>query len=288
MKANKRVDLHLHTTASDGSDTPCELIRKAKEAGIEVISITDHDTIVGLAEAIGQRKNGVKIITGIEFSCCFFGVGGFDCHILGYGFDPEHPKLLSAITHGRQMRLAKLGARLMYLKNVFGIEFTEDEIGWLHSLNSVARPHLAQLIIKRGLADSVAEAFDKYLKVDGFPDDRIDAGEAIDAILAAGGIPVYAHPLGGEREARLDPDELSRRVGALLPLGLKGLECLYSRYSVKESELLISLARKHDLLVSGGSDYHGKNKTVELGSLCADKAVTDYSSITVLDKLLCE
>jgi len=283
MKVNKRVDLHLHTTASDGSDTPAELITKAKEAGIEVISITDHDTIVGSNDALKLPYSGVKIITGIEFSCHFSGEADFDCHILGYGFDPEHPSLIAAIDHGRQMRLAKLEARLVYLKGVFGIEFTEDEISWLHSLNSVARPHLARLIIKHGLADSVAEAFDKYLKVDGFPDDRIDACEAIDAILAAGGIPVYAHPLGGEREKKLNPEELSKRVNALASLGLEGLECLYSRYSKDESELLISLAKERSLYVSGGSDYHGKNKTVVLGSLCSDNTEVDCSVINVID-----
>ena len=186
MKTYKGIDLHLHTTASDGSDTPSELIRKARERGLGVISITDHDTIAGSLEAIALPFDGVKVITGIEFSCTVPGDSGFDCHILGYGFDPEHPAFLGAIAHGREMRLYKLESRLVYLKKHFDIEFTDDEIAWLHSLNSVARPHLARLIIKRGLASDVADAFDRYLKVGGFPDDRIDAKEAIEAILAAG------------------------------------------------------------------------------------------------------
>jgi predicted metal-dependent phosphoesterase TrpH len=227
----------------------------------------------------------VKIITGIEFSCTVSGEDGFDCHILGYGFDPENPDLIGAIAHGREMRLYKLKARLVYLKEHFGIEFTEDEIAWLYSLNSVARPHLARLIIKHGLAVDVADAFDKYLKVGGFPDDRIDASEAIDAILKAGGIPVFAHPLGGEREPRITNDELFRRVDVLVSLGLKGLECLYSRYGNDDSELLVQLAEKRGLLVSGGSDYHGENKTVRLGSLSADNDYPDLSKITVIDHL---
>lgn len=281
----KGIDLHLHTTASDGSDSPRELIEKAKEIGLDVISITDHDTIAGSLEAISLPYDGVKVITGIEFSCKTEGCDGFECHILGYGFDPEHPALLSAIDHGRQMRLYKLELRLVYLRERFGIEFTEDEIAWLHSLNSVARPHLARLIIKHGLATDVADAFDKYLKVGGFPDDRIDAREAIDAILVSGGIPVFAHPLGGEREPRIADGELLRRVGILGSMGLMGLECLYSRYSTEDSDLLVSLARSHGMLISGGSDYHGENKTVKLGSLLADCDIPDLSKITVIDCL---
>ena len=281
----RKIDLHLHTTASDGSDTPSELIAKAKDAGISVISVTDHDTIAGCLEAVKLADDGIKVVTGIEFSCHHYGECDFDCHILGYGFDPENEIFLAAIRHGREMRLFKLGARLVYLKECFGIEFTDEEIAWLHSLNSVARPHLANLIIKRGLASDVADAFDKYLKVGGFPDDRIDAREAIEAIIAAGGIPIYAHPLGGEREARVSLDELTERVSSLKSMGLMGLECFYSRYSDDEARMLVSLAEGRGLLVSGGSDYHGKNKTVALGSLSSDGAVYDSSEMTVLNQL---
>lgn len=280
-----KIDLHLHTTASDGSDTPRELIALAKEAGIDTVSITDHDTLLGMLEALREPHGDVKIITGIEFSCRHYGKIDFDCHILGYGFDPESKELLSAIAHGREMRLEKLEARLTYLCDRHGIVFDEDEIKWLRSLNSVAKPHLAQLIIKRGYAASIADAIDAYLKGDGFPDDRIDAGEAISAILAAGGIPVYAHPIGGERERRLSKEELEPRVEALLGLGLRGLECYYSRYSSEDDKMLVALAEKYGLLVSAGSDYHGKNKTVELGRLCSDEVYDEPEQISVLSAL---
>lgn len=280
-----KFDLHLHTTASDGSDTPSELIALAKEAGLTVISVTDHDTLEGSIAAVSIPQADVKIITGIEFSCHHFGTEDFDCHILGYGFDPESPELLAAIAHGRQMRLMKLEARLEYLADRHNIVFDKEELDWLHSLNSAARPHLAGLIVKRGLADTIADAIDLYLKGDNFPDDRIDAGEAIRAILSAGGIPVYAHPIGGEREKRLTMSELEGRVDALIKLGLGGLECYYSRYSGEDEALLIAFAKSRGLYVSAGSDYHGRNKTVELARLCSD-ADTDAPEATVIGALL--
>jgi predicted metal-dependent phosphoesterase TrpH len=280
-----KVDLHLHTTASDGSDTPAALIDRAREKGIEVIAITDHDTIAGSVAALSLSADGIKIITGIEFSCRYGGESDFDCHILGYGFDPEAEPILAAIRHGREMRLFKLEARLKYLKEHFDISFTDSDIAWLHSLNSVARPHLGQLLIKHGYVKTMAEAFDSYLKTDGFPDDRIDAAEAITAIRAAGGIPVYAHPIGGEREKRIDRAELEKRVDALVALGLMGIECYYSRYSAEDEATLLSVAEKRGLLLSGGSDYHGENKTVKLGVLRSDEVEIAAERITLLSAL---
>ena len=280
-----KFDLHLHTTASDGSDTPCELLVACREAGLTVISVTDHDTLNGCIEAMEIPQNDLKIITGIEFSCHNYGEVDFDCHILGYGFDPSSPELLGAIAHGRQMRLTKLEARLKYLEERRGIVFDEEELEWLRSLNSAAKPHLARLIVKRGLAESISDAIDNYLKGTSFPDDRIEAGEAISAIIAAGGIPVYAHPIGGERERRLTHAELAERVDALIPLGLGGLECYYSRYSEEDEKILIDLAKSRGLLVSAGSDYHGKNKTVELARLCSD-CDTDAPMANLVSELL--
>ena len=283
-----KADLHLHTTASDGSDTPSELIAKVRKHGIEVMAITDHDTLVGSREAVELHDTGVKIITGIEFSCNYGGDGGFDCHILGYGFDPDASPILDAIRHGREMRLFKLEARLKYLCEHFGITFPNEDIAWLHSLNSVARPHLGQLLIKHGYVENMSDAFDKYLKVGGFPDDRIDATEAISAIRASGGIPVYAHSIGGEREKRLTRDEVIERIDALIKIGIMGLECYYSRYSPEDEAMLVEIANERGLLISGGSDYHGKNKTVPLGAMCSDGRNIEGERLTVLSILLAQ
>lgn len=279
------ADLHLHTTASDGSDTPKELIAKAKARGIEVVAISDHDTLVGSLEVINLPYDGVKVVTGIEFSCHHYGECDFDCHVLGYGFDPNHEAILGAIRHGREMRLFKLEARLKYLKEHFDISFSDSDIEWLHSLNSVARPHLGQLLIRYGYVADMSEAFDKYLKVGGFPDDRIDAGEAIEAIKRSGGVAVYAHPIGGEREKRLTKEEVAKRIDALINIGLDGLECYYSRYSEDDEAMLVGIAKEKGLLVSGGSDYHGENKTVKLGVLRSDEGEIKADKITVLSAL---
>ena len=279
---DKKIDLHLHTTASDGSDSPAALIERARGMGIGVMAITDHDTLAGLCE-IGEYDD-ITVVRGIEFSC-HSEKGDFDCHILGYGFDPEHEAIRGAIAHGRRMRLFKLDRRIEYLAAVHGIVLTDDEISELRGYNSVAKPHLARILIRRGLAESVADAIDKYLKGAKFPDDRIDAKEAIDAIRLSGGISVYAHPLGGEREVRLTPCEVKARILALKELGIDGIEAIYSRYDESDEQLLLSIARELSLFVSAGSDYHGENKTVRLGELSSDGSFSSMECISVLERL---
>ncbi len=283
---NNYCDLHLHTTASDGSDAPDELVDKAIASGLNTISITDHDTLEGIKEVIKLPPDGIKIVTGVELSCSVEGNGGFNCHILGYGFDLDNKAMLDVLRLGREKRLLKLEKRLVYLKEKHGIEFSDDEIASLRSKNSVAKPHIARLIIKKGLAVSVADAIEKYLKGASFPDDRFDASLAIDAIRMAGGRSVYAHPLGGEREKRLTRDELKRRVAVLKSLGLCGLECYYSRYNRDDIKFLISVAKENNMLISGGSDYHGANKTVTLGSLSEEGDHIMSSELGVLNGLV--
>ncbi len=281
-----KTDLHLHTTASDGTDSPEELVAKAAALGLEVISVTDHDTVEGIRQLQGMSHNGIKVVTGAEFSCRTDASSSFDCHILGYGFDIENEAVLRAIGHGREKRKNKFSERVVYLEERFGIKFSHDEREYLLSLNSVAKPHLARVIVEHGRAESVADAIDRYMKADDFPDGRIDAREAVLAIHSAGGRAVFAHPLGGEREAHLDKSELIRRVKALKNVGIDGLECFYSRYTAEEIEFLLSAADSHGLLISGGSDYHGENKTVTLGRLSADGGNIDTGRINVLDGMI--
>ena len=259
-----RYDLHIHTAASDGSDPPSRLAEKVREAGLELFSVTDHDTIDGALAMEALIPEGVGYIRGVEFSCVS---PGGKCHILGYGFDPEHPAFLDAIREGADLRRDKLERRIIHLQEKFGITLTEEERSWLRSLQSPGKPHLGRLLLERGLAPDMNTAIRRYLS--GVPGrDRIDSGTAIGAIGAAGGIAVWAHPLGGEGERRLTEAEFEARLALLLPEGIQGLECHYSRYSSAESELLLGHARARGLVITGGSDYHGINKSgIELGQL---------------------
>ena len=257
------IDLHIHTTASDGSDSPAELARKV--AGLRIFSVTDHDTIDGALQMERLVPPGTVYIRGVEFSCVS---PAGKCHILGYGYDPRHPALLEALEEGRTLRLEKLQRRLEALRAHFGIILTDDELSRLYSLNSPGKPHLGKILLDRGLAETLDGAIQTYLKIRVPGRDRIDAGRAIAAIEKAGGRSVWAHPLGGEGEKRLTPEKFEDQLQTLLAAGLKGMECHYSRYSREEIQFLRDRAAAHGLTVTGGSDYHGINKrNLELGML---------------------
>ena len=257
------IDLHIHTTASDGSDSPAELARKV--AGLRIFSVTDHDTIDGALQMERLVPPGTVYIRGVEFSCVS---PAGKCHILGYGYDPRHPALLAALEEGRTLRLEKLQRRLEALRAHFGIILTDDELSRLYSLNSPGKPHLGKILLDRGLAETLDGAIQTYLKIRVPGRDRIDAGRAIAAIEKAGGRSVWAHPLGGEGEKRLTPEKFEDQLQTLLAAGLKGMECHYSRYSREEIQFLRDRAAAHGLTVTGGSDYHGINKRdLELGML---------------------
>ena len=257
------IDLHIHTTASDGSDSPAELARKV--AGLRIFSVTDHDTIDGALQMENLVPPGTVYIRGVEFSCVS---PAGKCHILGYGYDPRHPALLAALEEGRTLRLEKLQRRLEALRAHFGIILTGDELSRLYSLNSPGKPHLGKILLDRGLEETLDGAIQTYLKIRVPGRDRIDAGRAIAAIEKAGGRSVWAHPLGGEGEKRLTPDKFEDQLQTLLAAGLKGMECHYSRYSREEIQFLRDRAAAHGLTVTGGSDYHGINKRdLELGML---------------------
>ena len=259
-----KVDLHIHTTASDGADSPRVLAEKVAAAGLELFSVTDHDTVAGALEMEKIVPEGVRYIRGVEFSCVS---PAGKCHILGYGFDPEHPAFRGALEEGRRLRLEKLDRRLEQLKRDHGIELTEAERTWLMSLGSPGKPHLGQIIRNRGLAPDLDGAIRGFIR-DVPGRDRIEAKMAIEAITAAGGFPVWAHPLGGEGEKRLTEEKFEALLETLLGYGLRGMECRYSRYGRKESNFLLDHAARLGLTPTGGSDYHGSNKNgIELGQL---------------------
>ncbi len=278
------IDLHLHTTASDGSFTPAGLLPLLRERGVRTFAITDHDGVEGAAEMLRLAPADMRFIPGVEFSCRS-AVGKY--HILGYGFDTAHPAIRAAVEEGRQLRRQKQAGRIRWLQEQHGIRLTEEERRWLDSRKSPGKPHLGQILLNRGLdtdGSGMMGVLRKY--VNGFKggNDRISTETAVRAIRQAGGVAVWAHPLGGEGKRHKTPEELQPLLADLLALGIQGMECWYSRYSMAENALLMGLARQHGLLVSGGSDFHGAPKPGLLpGTLCSEDESPAPQQLTVLE-----
>ena len=277
------VDLHLHSRYSDGSDSVPELVEKLLSNGITTFSLTDHDSVRGIPELMEMSKGRAHAITGTEFSCLD---KGDSCHILAYGFTPDDPHILALVEKGEELRRKNFENRKNYLEKVHGIFFTENELTWLFSLPKIGKPHIARILIARGLAKDTDDVIRRYLNGCKDHDARLSAEEAISAILASGAIPVWAHPLGGEGEDHLAPHEFQSLAHRLVSYGIEGMECYYSRYDEEEIAFLLQQANALSLAVSGGSDYHGENKTVLLGELCAGKTKTvTEDKLSVLDLL---
>ncbi len=271
------IDLHTHTTASDGSLTPTALIQQAHGIGLAALAVTDHDTLGGLAEAAGAaRELGMDFLPGVELS-----VEDKDgrFHLLGYGFDPEFPELaekLAQLRRGRAARNVQMAEKMAEL----GLPVTLDDVRAAAKKHSgdgdesevIARPHFAQALISKGVVASVQEAFDKYL-ASGKPlyqaKEVLTPADAIALLHRAGGVAVMAHP----GLIPLSEAALAARVAALHDeAGLDGIEALYSQHSPADTERFLDLARRHDLLVTGGSDFHGTPKPhVPLGIVSEGK-----------------
>ena len=279
-----KVDLHVHSNCSDGSDKISELINNIKKNNIEIFALTDHDTIEGCIEMQNLVPKNIKFIKGVELTCQ---ADYIKCHILGFGCDITNKKLLDLIEKGKKLRHIKMETRVEYLKNKWNIELTEEEYAWLCSRKSVVKTHFANILVKRGLAEDNVSAMKKYLDDCKTPNTRFDIKEAIEALVDAGAIPVWAHPLGGEGEEHFSEEEILPRLELMKSFGIKGLECYYSRYNKEEINLLKRLAKENNLLISGGSDYHGKNKkNINLAKLNIDNEYVDSKELTVLNFLI--
>ncbi|HIS87964.1 TPA: PHP domain-containing protein [Candidatus Avigastranaerophilus faecigallinarum] len=260
-----KFDLHIHSNCSDGSDTVDELAEKIKKAEIGIFALTDHDTVEGCK--LMSEKFETGFIKGIELTCLLEDI---KCHILGYGIDIENPKLKALIEKGKILRRKKLETRIHYLKDTWDFEFTKEELDWLYSRKSVVKLHLANILVKRGLAENNIAAMEKYLNGCKTGNTRFDGKEAIETIQQAGGIAVWAHPLGGEGEKHLAFDAFIPKLEKMLKYNIQGLECYYSRYNKEEIKFLTECAEKYNLYTTGGSDYHGTNKNIPLTKLNTD------------------
>lgn len=278
-----KVDLHVHSNCSDGSDNVLELAKNISKNGIEIFALTDHDTVEGCVEMQRVIPNTVKFIQGVELTCK---ADYIKCHILGFGCDVKNKNLLDLIEKGKKLRRIKMETRVKYLKDKWGIELTKEEYGWLCSRKSVVKTHFANILVKRGLAEDNVSAMKKYLDDCKTPNTRFDIKEAIEALLSSGAIPVWAHPLGGEGENHLTKEEFLPRLELMKTFGIKGLECYYSRYNEEEISLLKNLAVENGLFISGGSDYHGTNKkNITLAKLNINNEYVDSKELTILKEI---
>jgi predicted metal-dependent phosphoesterase TrpH len=266
------IDLHTHTTYSDGSFTPTEIVRMAAEAGLAAVAITDHDSVAGNAEAVEAGPiYGVEVVPGVEISVNH---GGPSYHVLGYFIDYLYGPLISsleAIRRFRDERNVKIVAKL----NELGMQVTLEEIEAEARGESVGRPHVAAVLLHKGYVSSNQEAFDRYLakgKPAYIDRDRLSAADGIDLIQEAGGVAVFAHPGIYKWDG---PDDLRRTVAEFAEMGIVGLEAFYSDHTPEDERRITTLADEFGLLVTGGTDFHGKAKPeFELGRGTGNLAVS--------------
>jgi len=275
------IDLHTHSTASDGSFSPREVVKLSKKKGLSAIALTDHDTVAGNKEAITTgEKLGIEVISGIEVSA-YFEKGTL--HILGYFVDYEDKnflKRLSVLQEARAERNPKIIKKLQGL----GIHIDYEEVVAASGGGQIGRPHIAQVLIKKGIVNSLEEAFEKYLKK-GRPayveKERITPEQCLEMLIEANALPVLAHPY----TLNLDEQGLRRFVKRLKDCGLMGIEVYYPDHSPPQIKNYLDLARDFDLAITGGSDFHGKNKKgVELGTGYGDLRIP-YSLLEKLKKI---
>jgi predicted metal-dependent phosphoesterase TrpH len=269
-----RIDLHTHSTASDGTDSPAELVRTAAAAGLDVIALTDHDTTRGHAEAVAALPEGLTLVTGAELSCR---VDGISMHMLAYLFDPEEPALLAERELVRDDRVPRAKGMIAKL-NALDVPVTWEQVSRIAGDGSVGRPHVASALVELGVVPTVGDAFTPEWLADGgrafVEKHETDPFEAIRLIKGAGGVAVFAHPAAAKR-GRTVPEAAIAEMAAA---GLDGIEVDHMDHDADARARLRGLAKELGLLVTGSSDYHGSRKTCVLGEYTTDPEV--YGEIT--------
>ncbi len=264
-----RIDLHTHSTASDGTDSPAELVRKAAAAGLDVVALTDHDTTRGHAEAIAALPEGLTLVTGAELSCRLDGIG---LHMLAYLFDPEEPALLAERELVRDDRVPRARAMVEKLQDL-GVPLTWDRVARIAGDGSVGRPHVAEALVELGVVPDVSGAFTPQWLADGgrahVRKHELDPLEAIRLVKAAGGVTVFAHPLAVKRGECVPEAAIARLAEA----GLDGIEVDHMDHDEPTRARLRGLAKELGLLTTGSSDYHGSRKTCGLGEYTTDPEI---------------
>lgn len=251
-----KVDLHIHSTASDGRLSPAEIVHKAAELGLSVIAIADHDTVDGIAPALAAAKAFPQLmaIPAVEINT---DVPNGEAHVLGYFIDYTNQELRNTLETLRQSRQKRAERMIAKLKDL-GIDIEWQRVQEIAGDSSVGRPHLAKAMLEKGYVSSIKEAFTKYIGRDGpayVEREKITPVEAVALILRANGLPVLGHPL-----TISDPEAM---IVELKAAGLVGIEAYYDNYTAAEIGRLVSLADKYNLITTGGSDYHGLDDSME-------------------------
>ena len=263
MDLSGKIDLHMHTTVSDGTDAPEEILARVREAGIRLFSVTDHDAVkAGRIIPPLLTEGDPAFLTGAEFSCRDE-KGKY--HILGYGYDPDADSIRELVEKGHRLRIGKVRARLDFLKREFGFSFPREELDALFALDNPGKPHIANMMVRRGFAPNKEQAIREFIDRIRFRNEYIRPEEAIHGILGGGGIPVLAHPFYGDGDQLILGEEMDKRLRHLMDFGLQGVEAFYSGFTPRLTGEMLSLAERYGLYVTAGSDYHGSNKLVQLG-----------------------
>jgi 3',5'-nucleoside bisphosphate phosphatase len=245
-----KVDLHIHTTASDGKFTPVEIVQKARQAGLLYIAICDHDSTEGVVPAreAALKSTGITVISGTEINT---DIPAGELHILGYDYDLNNPELKKTLERLRNSRVERAQKIVSKLRKM-GIKIDFVRVQELAGEGAIGRPHIAQAMLEKGYISSFREAFIKYINRGGpayVERDKITPVEAIQLIVRAGGLPVLAHPM--------TYDKFEAAIAELKPTGLVGMEVYYNNYSAEQTQRLLKIADSFNLIPTGGSDYHG-------------------------------
>jgi predicted metal-dependent phosphoesterase TrpH len=272
-RVSVRIDLHAHSTCSDGTDTPAELVRIAAAAGLDVVAITDHDSTAGWDDAFANRPDGLTIVPGVEFSCVHHGADGHPTtlHLLAYFVDPANAAIQdewARLRDSRRTRAETMVERLV----ADGYPITWEQVSRLADSGSIGRPHIGRALVAAGVVPDVSTAFTQLLssrqryyvrKAD------TDVFDALALVRAAGGLPVFAHPLARRRGPVVGDDV----IAAMTAAGLVGLEVDHPDHDPDDRAHAARLARELGLLGTGSSDYHGTNKTTPIGACVTDPEV---------------
>ncbi|MGW3565417.1 PHP domain-containing protein [Streptomyces sp. NPDC000941] len=287
-----RIDLHTHSTASDGTDTPAELVLGAAAAGLDVVALTDHDTVGGYEEAKRELRgvsSGLTLVTGAELSCRLMvppspgasgtasgasedGAAGVSLHMLAYLFDPVEPELARERELVRDDRVPRARAMVDKLREL-GVPITWEQVARIAGDGAVGRPHVATALVELGVVDSVSDAFTPQWLANGgrayAEKHELDPFEAIRLVKAAGGVTVFAHPLALKRGLCVPESAIAELAAA----GLDGIEVDHMDHDEPTRKRLRGLAAELGLLTTGSSDYHGSRKTCRLGEYTTDPEI---------------